>query len=143
MRASDAERTEVADRLSKHYQDGRLDQAEFNERLDRAMNAKTRADFSGLFADLPDLPDVADQPPHAGYQGPGPARNGTARTSPVRFGPRHRPGFPLTQLLTICAVAVIAIVVAHSVMHSWLLWLLLAIVGFIWLRNEDNRRRRR
>src|SRR5215475_16132622 len=53
MRISDADRAEVADRLSKHYSDGRLDQAEFNERLDRAMNAKTQADLNGLFADLP------------------------------------------------------------------------------------------
>ncbi len=57
MRISDAERAEVADRLSKHYSDGRLDQAEFNERLDRAMNAKTQADLNGLFADLPAIDD--------------------------------------------------------------------------------------
>lgn len=53
MRISDAERAEVADMLSKHYGDGRLDQAEFNQRLDQAMRAKTYADLGGLFADLP------------------------------------------------------------------------------------------
>jgi Domain of unknown function (DUF1707) len=53
MRISDSERAEVADLLSKHYGDGRLDQAEFNERLDQAMRAKTYADLDGLFADLP------------------------------------------------------------------------------------------
>jgi hypothetical protein len=53
IRISDAERAEVADLLSKHYGDGRLDQAEFNERLDQAMRAKTYADLDGLFADLP------------------------------------------------------------------------------------------
>src|SRR6266704_2823881 len=53
IRVSDAERTEVADRLSKHYGDGRLDQSEFNERMERAMSAKTQGDFAGLFADLP------------------------------------------------------------------------------------------
>src|ERR1700733_15523156 len=53
LRISDAERSEVADLLSKHYGDGRLDQAEFNERLDLAMKAKTYKDLSGLFADLP------------------------------------------------------------------------------------------
>ena len=47
MRVSDAERAEVADRLSKHYSDGRLDEAEFNERIDQAMRAKTHADLSG------------------------------------------------------------------------------------------------
>jgi hypothetical protein len=53
LRVSNAERTEVADRLSKHYGDGRLDEEEFNDRLDRAMKAKTQSDLDGLFDDLP------------------------------------------------------------------------------------------
>src|SRR5579859_8244809 len=66
MRVSHAERTEVADRLAKHYGDGRLDEEEFNERLDRAMKAKTQADLHGLFADLPDSPGPAvEEPPRA------------------------------------------------------------------------------
>ena len=60
IRASDAERTEVADRLSHHFADGRLDQPEFKARLDRAMGATTRGDLDGLFDDLPPL---ADEPP--------------------------------------------------------------------------------
>ena len=54
LRVSDAERQEVADRLGEHFAEGRLDQAEFDERAGRAMSAKTRADLSGLFDDLPD-----------------------------------------------------------------------------------------
>jgi len=54
LRVSDAERQAVADRLSEHFASGRLDQAEFDERVGRAMGAKTRADLSGLFADLPE-----------------------------------------------------------------------------------------
>jgi hypothetical protein len=53
MRVSDAERAEVADRLATNFADGRLDQAEYDERVSRAMNAKTHADFEGLFDDLP------------------------------------------------------------------------------------------
>ena len=54
MRVSDAERQAVTDRLAEHFADGRLDQAEFDERVGRAMNAKTRADLNGLFDDLPE-----------------------------------------------------------------------------------------
>src|SRR5580693_10186965 len=54
LRVSDAERQAVADRLGEHFAEGRLDQAEFDERAGRAMSAKTRADLSGLFDDLPD-----------------------------------------------------------------------------------------
>ena len=56
LRISDAERAEVADLLATHYGDGRLDQAEFEQRLDQAMRARTYGDLSGLFADLPPTP---------------------------------------------------------------------------------------
>jgi hypothetical protein len=55
MRIGDAERNQLSELLSKHYGDGCLDAAEFQERLDRAMSAKTRADLSGLLVDLPNL----------------------------------------------------------------------------------------
>jgi hypothetical protein len=63
LRVSDAERQSVADRLGQHFADGRLDQAEFDDRVGRAMGAKTRADLSGLFSDLPEAgaPAVTDR----------------------------------------------------------------------------------
>jgi hypothetical protein len=134
VRASDAERTEVAERLSKHYQEGRLDQAEFNERLDRAMNAKTRADFNGLFYDLPELPDESEKV----------TKNGQQRFNPVKTQQRQesrmRQRSAFSYLLFMAVVAIAAIVVAHVVLHSWFLWLLIAVVAFFWLRNEQGRR---
>jgi hypothetical protein len=64
LRVSDAERQVVTDRLAEHFADGRLDQAEFDDRVGRAMNAKTRGDLSGLFSDLPETgaPAVPDHP---------------------------------------------------------------------------------
>lgn len=55
IRVSDAERTQMSETLSKHYAEGRLDDAEFRSRLDKAMGAKTRGDLSGLLNDLPPL----------------------------------------------------------------------------------------
>jgi len=63
MRVGDAERNEVAEALSRHYSDGRLDETEFKERLDRTMGAKTRADLAGILTDLPRLTPPA--PPAA------------------------------------------------------------------------------
>ena len=54
IRVSDAERTEVADRLAAHFGEGRLNQAEFDERVAQAMSAKIRGDLNGLFDDLPE-----------------------------------------------------------------------------------------
>jgi hypothetical protein len=64
LRVSDADRQAVTDRLAEHFADGRLDQAEFDDRVGQAMNAKTRADLSGLFSDLPETgaPAVPDHP---------------------------------------------------------------------------------
>jgi len=62
MRVGDTERNQVAEALSQHYSDGRLDSTEFKERLDKAMTAKTRGDLSGLLTDLPPLAPPA-QPP--------------------------------------------------------------------------------
>jgi Domain of unknown function (DUF1707) len=63
LRASDAERNEVAERLSRHFADGRLDEAEFRARLDRVMGATTRGDLDGLFDDLPRLTDQPEPRP--------------------------------------------------------------------------------
>jgi hypothetical protein len=64
LRVSDADRQAVTDRLSQHFADGRLDQAEFDDRVERAMSAKTRGDLTGLFADLPEAgaPAVTGHP---------------------------------------------------------------------------------
>jgi hypothetical protein len=64
VRVSDAERNQVAERLSQHYADGRLDPTEFKERLDTAMGAKTRGDLGGLMTDLPQLPSPVAAEPH-------------------------------------------------------------------------------
>src|SRR6185437_7439074 len=53
LRASDAERDLVATELGEHFQAGRLDQAEFDERVGAALRARTRSDLSGLLSDLP------------------------------------------------------------------------------------------
>jgi hypothetical protein len=63
MRASDEERNAVADKLSHHYAQGRLDESEFKTRLDAAMSATTRGELNGLFHDLPRLPAPPPPPP--------------------------------------------------------------------------------
>ena len=53
LRASDAERDLVAAELGQHYQAGRLDQAEFDERVGAALAACTRRELADLLTDLP------------------------------------------------------------------------------------------
>src|SRR5579862_6220422 len=74
IRVSDAERAEVTDRLAAHFAEGRLTQAEFDERAAQAMNAKTRGELRGLFDDLPEPgPSLDSGVPVRGQHSPAPA----------------------------------------------------------------------
>ena len=53
LRISDAERDRAVSDLSEHFQAGRITLDEFEERSDQALHAKTYADLSVLFHDLP------------------------------------------------------------------------------------------
>jgi|SRR5215211_1279981 len=53
-RIGDAERDKAAEYLREHLAVGRLDAAEFDDRLTRALNAKVAADLDALFVDLPE-----------------------------------------------------------------------------------------
>lgn len=63
MRASDADRERVATRLREGHAEGRLTIEEFQERLDAAYAAQTRADLVPITRDLPDTaPDAPVEP---------------------------------------------------------------------------------
>jgi Domain of unknown function (DUF1707) len=126
LRISDAERAEVADLLSRHYGDGRLDQAEFNERLDQAMKAKTYKDLSGLFADLP-LTEAADVA--------GASRAAQPVTRRRHLHLNHRALF----LVLVVAIAVVA---GHALVWSlgpWTWIALLVVIVLVATRSPGRR----
>lgn len=53
LRASDAERDAALNLLAAHYADGRLERAEFDDRAEAALTARTRDQLRTLFSDLP------------------------------------------------------------------------------------------
>ena len=55
VRISDADRNAVVRDLSDHFEAGRLNVTEFQERSERATNARTWRDLDGIFDDLPPL----------------------------------------------------------------------------------------
>ena len=96
LRVSDVERNAVTERLATHYSDGRLDQAEFDERVGRAVAAKTRGDLDGLFDDLPDLKPS------------GASRNARSGDTAVPYR-RRRGGFGRMLLLVVLVIAALSI----------------------------------
>ena len=53
LRAADADRERTADRLRTSHAEGRLDLAEFQERLERCYESKTVGELDQLVSDLP------------------------------------------------------------------------------------------
>src|ERR1700691_164865 len=113
MRASDDERNAVADKLSRHYAEGRLDEVEFKNRPDVAMSATTRGDLNGLFDDLPRLPSEPPPPP-----------------------PRHRRIVPVLFVVAFVALVAGASVPFYQMYH--VPWFLFAVVGFFLWRHFNG-----
>lgn len=116
LRVSDADRSEVSELLSRHFSDGRLDSAEFDARLERTVNAKTRTELRAVLADLPH----PGSPPHE------------AQAKGAR-----------TRLVAIVAVALVLAAFVSAV-PAPRVWLLVLCVGGVWLfRRARGRRSRR
>ena len=137
MRVSDAERAEVADLLGRHYSDGRLDKQEFDERVARAMSAKTRGDLNGLFDDLPDL----DSPAAEGRE----ARDGSGGLAgparPYQVGRRH--GGRAHPVLLIVGAVILASLAWNATVHAMFFVPWLAIFVLIFAVVYANRRSHR
>jgi hypothetical protein len=116
IRASDADRERVIERLREHYAAGRLTSDELDERITAALSAKTVGDLRPVLTDLPE-PELIGTPVGPGANG-GPAGAswpdspgwqssvwaGTGRpVAAYRRGPRILP------LVLIALVAAIAI----------------------------------
>jgi hypothetical protein len=66
LRASHADRDQVVELLRVAAGDGRLSPEELDDRLERALTARTYAELAALTADLPVMPGAAVVPPGAG-----------------------------------------------------------------------------
>jgi hypothetical protein len=65
LRASHADRDQVVELLRVAAGDGRLSAEELDDRLERALTARTYAELAALTADLPVMPGAAVGPPGA------------------------------------------------------------------------------
>lgn len=117
LRAADADRERVADRLRKSHAEGRLDLSEFQERLERCYEAKTFGQLGELVRDLPRQDEQREE-------------RSFASLLPWRWHLR-----PLTAFLI--AVIVLAALSGHH--HVFWLWIPLA---FLFWRMSWWRRRR-
>ena len=125
MRASDADREAVTTRLRDHFAEGRLTQAELDERVSAALSAKTYGDLRPLTVDLP---GPAPVPPRT----PAPAQwTGQPWGGPPWGGPpwarrrrHHAPVLPF---------ALLALVVLVTSGGGWVVFGFFRLLMLFWL----------
>ncbi len=105
IRASDADRERVAERLRKAAGEGRLLTEELEQRLETALSARTYAQLNAVIADLPGRHLVA----------PGRTRS----PSPARYA---LTAFAVLVLVTAVVAAVVLAVT--GIFAGWILWVL-------------------
>ena len=140
LRAADADRQEIAERLKGALDEGRLSLAEYDERVRDAYGARTYADLMVLVADLP----------KAGLSA---AEVSARRAAEIRREARKLP-MALMVLWTvwgsITAVNVVAwfllVVTVESHIYPWPVWLLVpgialaaSTVGVQTIRRQQRR----
>jgi hypothetical protein len=102
LRVSDAERDAVVAELSEHFQAGRLNAEEFDQRAGQALAARTRSDLTGLMTDLPGGAQALTRPTAS-------AAGVDSRPSSGRFLSRRT----VSVLVVIAAVATVGSLLGH------------------------------
>jgi Flp pilus assembly protein TadB len=139
IRASDAERDQVVAQLREHFAAGRLTAAESQDRIGRALEARTMDELDGLTSDLPVL----------GPAGGSPARAVPGRASapePWRAAGTDSQPAPEQDTARLTALALGIIVAAYGVTWLltgiwWLPWALVVVPAVLrWVRRTRSGR---
>jgi hypothetical protein len=158
-RIGDADRDQAVAFLQEHMAQGRIDASEFDDRMSRALNAKTGSELAVLFDDLPD-PRPTSNNNRPTYHAPPwqreqrafeiPPWQRTPATSPEIAHHAH-PAIPernkTDTVLAVLAAASWPAVILFCFATSWSYWWLILIPIFISsiagnLRQQRQGRRR-
>ncbi len=116
LRASDADREQVAERLRQAAAEGRLLTEELEQRLEAAFAARTYGQLNALVADLP-------------------GRQLTARAQ-TRELARVSPAIAIATAVVVALAVVAVVFVLTGVLAMWMLWL---VAGW-WFFGRHRRR---
>ncbi len=147
VRAGHTDRQTAVDRLSEHFTEGRLDAAEFDQRVGTAYAATYLDELPALFADLPEPPPVQRVGPGGRWAYPGGPQSigaGAGWGGPGRFPPGPRGGRPprifgLIVVLMVLAVIVSLGALSHGFFPFPLLWI--GLILLFLAKGADRRRR--
>jgi Flp pilus assembly protein TadB len=146
MRVSDAEREATAAELREHYASGRLTLDELNERIDKALAAKTRGDLDALMRDLPSARPGGTEFTGAWPGGTGPGWTG-AGPGPTWAGPGRQAGHAIgaaaVMFVAMSALLLFGVLDVFGLGPSRPIGVVLLLAGLALLRRLIFRRRLR
>jgi Flp pilus assembly protein TadB len=116
LRAGDADRERIADRLRTSHAEGRIDLSEFQQRLERCYEAKTLGELRELVSDLP-RPEQQPQRRSVGWS---------------------RPWWALASL---APIVIALIVISAATGHDHASWLWIPAAFLVWRMVWWRRRR--
>ena len=120
LRASDADRDKVAERLRNAATEGRIGFDELEDRLSATLSARTYAELDAVVADLP---------------GPQPVRRRTL----LPASPVARVAIALAIAIPVMVAAIIAVT---AFLSAWLVWAMIAWYVFGHQRHHDHHHHR-
>ena len=153
QRIGDAEGDEAATYLREALAQGRLEPAEFDERLDQALKARTQSDLEPLFKDLPGPKPGQGLSPAPGFQAP-PWQGGAEPPAPpvqnlavpTATGEVARPESSDRALMIVSALAWPLTIMAMFATHWeywWLVFIPIAISSITGGRHHQRGERHR
>jgi hypothetical protein len=120
LRVGDAERQQAVSALGEHFAAGRLDQDEYDSRVQTAYASRTRVDLQSLFDDLPEPAPFRPQPAPGRQPAPGWQDGRVARDRRRRPALAGVPVFPLLLVLAIVASAIARFPIFPIFLILWL-----------------------
>jgi len=129
VRIGDADREAAVHALGEHYAAGRLTREEYDERADRAFAARTVADVSGLFRDLP-----APRPVGRSVAA-GPLRAAAVAAARPAAWPSYRP--PARRQRVPFVPLLLLLIGLAMLLHAP--WLVFLVLGALWLTRSRRR----
>jgi hypothetical protein len=136
LRASDAERDDVAAQLREHFAAGRLSAAESRERISQALEARTHGQLDELLADLPALGSLAGGTagdPVTSSPGTWPAAGPGGILSPAKEND------PRVAAVTLGIIVAAYLVTGLITGIWWIPWALLVVPAVVFCRRSRGR----
>lgn len=153
LRAGTVDRQHAVDRLTRHFTDGRLDAAEFDERVGKAYAAVHLDELPALFTDLPEDEQsrgrrpaqgwsVPDRPYSGAGSDPWPGMSGPFQGRFERTGQQGPPFRRPPRILLVVMLALALMFSIGALTHGFfpfpLIWIALGV--FIFSRSHRRRR---